>query len=345
MKRHLYNLVKVCSATIKDIEFTDEIKEYILANRVYNPAVSAGSVIKSSASSSTAHTLNQTINYINTTNNFIANMSFHEKLSQYIHHTDKQIIPIDEFLALVFKPKIDRLERLPNSFILDSTDFLSMVNTASSPATVDRINIMYDFVTTHIHIFRNNKWELYIEEKGINEIMRCIQEVMYDVYECYLIKKLNAFDKDGRHVQRLPFEELLIDYYKFIAIFDLEPYIKDKTNSDILNNGSTTYGSLSESESGSESGSSDSYDRDEDTAICDKYYPKYLQAQNTVTIRVCKENKKRVLDIVKRNFKASLDMLNKEVANLFRMDEEFKAKLSMGIIGDAADTVMLVSDK
>lgn len=255
-------------------------------------------------------TLNQTINYINTTNNFVANLSFHDKLNHYINHTEKEIMPIDEFMSVVFKSKIDRLERLPASFILNSTDFLSIVSTASSPKTVNKINIMYDSVTTNIHIFRNHKWEQYIEEKGLTEIMQCIQEVMYDVYECYLIRKLNSLDDEGRVVLRIPFEELLCEYYKFITIFDLEPYIKDKTNQDILEND----------------------DENESNTICDKYYPKYIQAQNTVTIRMCKETKKRVLDIVKRNFKASLEMLNKEVANLFRMDEEFKETLSKSIL-------------
>ena len=37
MTLHLYNVKKPCPKTVSDLELTDEIKAYILANRVYNP--------------------------------------------------------------------------------------------------------------------------------------------------------------------------------------------------------------------------------------------------------------------------------------------------------------------
>lgn len=35
MRKHLYHVAKVCPATHEDIELTDEVKEYIMKNRVY----------------------------------------------------------------------------------------------------------------------------------------------------------------------------------------------------------------------------------------------------------------------------------------------------------------------
>jgi hypothetical protein len=37
MRRHLYSNIKSCPKLLNDIELTDEIKDYILANRVYDP--------------------------------------------------------------------------------------------------------------------------------------------------------------------------------------------------------------------------------------------------------------------------------------------------------------------
>ena len=35
IRRHFYNLKKICPAIKNNIELTDEIKEYILNNRIY----------------------------------------------------------------------------------------------------------------------------------------------------------------------------------------------------------------------------------------------------------------------------------------------------------------------
>lgn len=35
MRKHMYRKLKVCPAALKDIEMTDEIKGYVLDNRVY----------------------------------------------------------------------------------------------------------------------------------------------------------------------------------------------------------------------------------------------------------------------------------------------------------------------
>jgi len=302
MNRHFEHKKHPCPTLVNKLELTEDIKQEVLTNRIYSVVTPP-----------VAPSLNQTINNIQYINNYVATLPSLAKLETYLAHQNIQTIPIMETLENKFQSKIQRLERLPASFILKADDFLDTINAASSSSNIEHINIMYNTLTQKIHIKDGDKWSEYIEEKGIKQIMESIQEVYFDIYELYLIRKLHEHEKACHLSAKTLFEELLLEYYGFIVFFGLEPYIKDKTDSEILH---------------PESHESDTDDESSDQmTIYDKYIVKFNQVHNAVTPQQRKASKKRVLDIIKRNCQASLSILNQQVADLFRMDEEFKRRL------------------
>jgi hypothetical protein len=313
MNRHFEYKKNPCPTVVNKVELTDEIKQEVLTNRFY--------AVPKVAPPPAPPTLNQTINNIQYINNYVATLPSIAKLETYLAHQNIQTLPMIETLENKFQSKIQRLERLPASFVLKADDFLDTINAASSSSRIEHINIMYNTTTQKIHIKDGDKWSEYIEEKGIKQIMESIQEVYFDIYELYLIRKLHEHEKVGKLAARNLFEELLLEYYRFIVFFGLEPYIKDKTDSEILYNGDDEAREESESEAEEEEKTSDAM------TIYDRYIIKFNQVHNAVTPQQRKASKKRVLDIIKHNCQASLSILNQQVADLFRMDENFKERL------------------
>ncbi len=73
IRRHFYNLKKICPATKNNVELTEEIKEYILNNRVY--------IIPKQYKPQIIHN-NQIINNYQKINNLITSMNSFEKINK-----------------------------------------------------------------------------------------------------------------------------------------------------------------------------------------------------------------------------------------------------------------------
>ena len=303
MRKHLYKL-NPCPRSVNDIELSDEIKQLILKNHVYHiPVVTP---------------INQVINYNNTINNLITNMDVIEKISRLTSHHDVKLIEFGETIENKFLKQVEGLKEsndtlgVYDALILDSNSLLEVIDQVSSLAQADceNMNVIYDKKFNKLKLFDMGKWNDLILITGITTLLTRLQECYLNPYECYLIRKIEV--SSLCHQDKALIKNQLIDYYKFIGCFEIEPFAKDKNNTEILYNmDDARYDSYLEH-------------TDDNTDISLRYNNSYIKVRGETKIYELNKIKKNVLDIVKKNCLKNLDELNKKMVEMFNMDEEFK---------------------
>lgn len=145
-----------------------------------------------------------------------------------------------------------------------------------------------------------------ISPKGIKIVIQAIQEFYLETYETHLIQKIESSGSSYREKQFM--EELLADYYKFIASFHITPIVSNKRDRDIL------------------------YDmHSHEWCVCKSknmsLYNKYRKIKDEIPLKECDAVRKHVLDILKNNTHHNIERLNKQVTTLFDIDETFKKSI------------------
>lgn len=304
MYRHFFERKTTCPRTKADIELTNDIKSYVLANRIWN------------ASSTSPPTTNTTINTINTINNFqcinnfVSNMNPMDKLQKYVDYNDLMTVNFGDYIEDTYKNEIRKLEKdkYRYGYKLERKHFMEIIDKLSGGETrdVDNINVIYDDSLMKLKIYNNDSWESHLIESGLQELITIIKANFLDTYETYLIKKI--YDSNTTALEKTKNRESLFEYYKFISIFYVEPYVKGKTNEELLTNNI---------------GDCESHDIDSNS-IQDELMPKYHEILNSTMKSETSKIKKDIIEIVKRNSKNNIKELNKKIVTLFNMDENFK---------------------
>lgn len=306
-------------ADINHLELTEEIKEIVLRNRIYHPPKEDVNV---------KPTMNVTNNNVitNIQNIINNNMTPVEKLMKYAEYKDIDLIPLDEDLNDRYanlKYKLKKANESSGSASTSSTFASTSASTSTSASSrpynhelrskdfqkvIDEIsqsnkkdfndfNIIYDTKMNKISILDDDgEWKETLIQEALYEIIYLVQDNYFDEYETYLIKRT----KYGQSYDAQCAKELLREYYRFISIFDLQPFcIKDDTNF------------LKDVEYGS-------------TTIKDEFYPMYLSIKDNVKLGEKKNVHKTVLDIIKRNSAKNLNNLNTSISSLFSNDSDFQ---------------------
>ena len=291
MYTHLIRLKKQCPASRIDIELTNEIKDYILCNRVYHikpqPTVEPQQP-----------TINQTINVYNQMNNFINKMDPLEKLAKYTQYNNVELVGIEEHIENTYECQISKLENNSfKEFYLDHSSILDIVDTITNCTKMEKFNIIHDGSTNKLKIYNNGVWESVMFEKGVGMLVSKIQSCYLDYYETFLLRK----GYHGSPYNKQVIKEKLQDYYKLLVCFELDPLVKGQSDDNILQDfHSSTY------------------------ELEEVYYPLYQQIESD--IKHCEVNKvrKQIFDIIKTNNKSNIIDLNTKMMDLFRVDESFK---------------------
>lgn len=291
--KHLYLLKKQCPTISNDIELTNEIKDYIIANRIYKiPKDEPKNIINN-------------IQNNNTINNFIANLDPIEKINKYITFKNMDLVDYGDTIENGLRDKVCMLENKKNDIAMDTNGLLEIVDQVSSLAShnMEDFNILYDDKYNKLKLYEDGSWNESIIISGIKTFLSKIQEFYLDNYEFYLIRKIEL-NNNCRNKNKS--RELLIEYYKFIGCFDIEPDSKNRSDPEIL------------------------YDEDSDeecTDLSDKYNSLYIKTRDDTKKSYINNIKKQVIDIIKKNSQRNINELNKNVTSLFHMEEEFKNKL------------------
>lgn len=319
MRRHLFLSKNVCPALNENLEMTDDIKEYILANRIYKPPQTA---------ETTKHNyINATINNYNNINNFIANMDVLEKLMKYTEHKNIEIIDFEDKVDMYYHRQVKRLENgtTKANVQLKLNDMYDIIDAMSDicDGEIKNMNIIYDEKLNKLRYFSCGEWKTYLLESGIKELLETIQKCYLDSYECYLIRKITT---EGSAYTKKTMLELLSDYYKFIACFDIIPFVYGKNDYQVLYN--------SDDPRYHEDVSCNNFNM---YAIVDEYNTLYNESKGKNTLSEVNKQRKAVKEIIKRNTKSNIVELNKKMLSLFQMDEDFKASIINNIICDVKD--------
>lgn len=300
MRIHLYCLKKPCPASQSLIEVNEEIRRHVLNNRVYKPT-------------DAQHTEKVTINNYNVINALISNMDPIEKLTKYIDYKHISIVDIDDHIEDTFMVKSKKLEtnKLKN-FSMSINDMLEVVDSITTICQVENLNIIYDEKLNKLKFFSCGSWKSSLIDGGIKELIEKIQSCYLDAYECYLLRKIES----SSVYEKKQATEHLEQYYRFIACFDITPYIVDKNNNQVLFNVDD-----------------ERYHKFVSSAnihmhsIQDTWYSKYKKIKSEITLQEHNKVTRSVKDIIKRNTRNNVVELNKKMMELFQMDESYKTKV------------------
>lgn len=210
MVKHLHTVKKVCPATKEDVTLTEDVKQYILDNRIYHPP---------------KQTQHQVLIQQTTNNNFIVNYitkkDFHEKLDQYLGHNHANLLEYQDTIEAKYEKQVDRLEKKAKPFqkyeALTLDGLINVLHTCTSATDVQEMNIMYDKVLDRLQIY-GGEWETHLFESGVKDLIEKIQEVYLDYYEEYLLRQFT----NANVFERQCIKEALKEYYEFIECFDVE---------------------------------------------------------------------------------------------------------------------------
>ena len=244
-----------------------------------------------------------------------------EKITKYSTHQNMQLIEYGDSIENKFLKKMDGLKAAPDNniqfgsqddLILDKANLLEVIDQVSSLAQEhsENLNIVYDKKFNRLKLYDNDKWDEFILINGITTLLTKIQEYYFNIYECYLIRKIEY--SNLCYQDKAIIKDQLIEYYKFIGCFEIEPYAKDKNESEIMYN--------------IDDRKFDSYQEytDENTEVPIRYTNLYVKVCGETKTSDMNKIKKNIIEIIKKNCLKNVDELNKKVVALFNMDEEFK---------------------
>jgi len=217
---------------LHDIELTDSIKECIITNRVYLLPPPPQS-------------LTQIINNNNTINNFVANLDTIEKLGKFLNYNDATLLECGDSITTSYTKQLKGLKLNPDTnlafgscdaLVLDKNNLLEVVDQVSSLAQehYTNFNIVYDKKFDKLKLYDMGRFEEYTLPIGIHTLLMKIQEFYFNVYECYLIRKIELSNLCQQ--EKAIIRDKLTDYYRFIGSFDIVPFVKEKNNTEVLYN-------------------------------------------------------------------------------------------------------------
>lgn len=304
MRKHLYTLKKPCPKSIADIEFTDEIKEYIMCNRVYHEKK------KESAQ--------KVINNFNTMNNFINFVDLQIKVNEIVKHKQAHTVAFDFSVDMKYEQTRLQLENDQGHHTMTESDFIDVIDDVtrvSDKKRIENYNILYDDKSNKIIVFDSGDWRELFVMSGLKTIISTIQDYYWNSYECYLIRKI--VNKESDYMSKSQTRELLRDLYTFLASIDVKPFVFDKHDNMII------YTADKDEYWQEPFTNSDGYE------IVEEYKKFYTNIQKYVNNKQKEKTIKQLLDILKRNSKNNVHELNKYIINMINMEDDFKQKFLM----------------
>jgi len=300
MNTHFTKLKKACPGTFMDIELTEDVRAKVFQNRVYKVEQ--------------VPNITQVINQNNTINNYIANMDTFTKLGHLIRYKNMEIQDFQDKAEECFERPVEKLKQLSQNsskapISLGRNQIFDMLldMTKSTKSSLEDFNVFYDKEQERI-CFYMGSWENQQKTEGIKYLVDTLVSNYMDVYEVYLIRKLENIN--GSCTDKARLTSSLEDYYRFTSAFDIPPFVQGKSDHALY------------SMEGSDSDEPESHDI-ESHRIVDKYCSIYEQCKAALTISEKKDLHKAVLDIVKNSSKTNLRELNHRIMGIIKIDKDF----------------------
>lgn len=308
IRRH-FNKKKPCPSIDHEIELTDEIKDYILENRIYNIPVPEPKPTQA-----------QIINNYNTMNNFINAIDPLKKIQDYIKHKNIHLIPFDRSVELKYEKTRLKLEKGQGVHSMSQDDIFEILDnvTKVESESLEDFNYFYDSGMKKLMMYESGDWKEVFILSGLKMTIRTIQDYLWNAYECYLIKKIRT-NINGNFLENQKLKEFLQEYYTFLGCMDVDPYVKDTNNNKIIFIPDDDEYWVSPSATDNDAWS-----------ISDEYMKVYNKVKDDITIKQRDKMKTNLLDVIKTNSKRNISELNKVIISLINVDADFKRDMVIG---------------
>lgn len=303
IERHFNDLVKPCPTIELDIELTQTIKDKVLNFRRYHHKKE--------------ETVTQMINSNNTIINYVSNnIDAKFKLERITSYHNKEITDFETHVDELYEKDSRRfLENKYKGIVhLKQEHLLTAIDnvTRSKKEDCTDINVMYNEKYGRYYVNISGRWEPYLRDHFIKYLVDTLAKSYLESYEIYLIRKLELSQKGISMMDKSQIKTSLENYYKFIYVFEVTPFVRNKSDADVLTN-----------------------DNDEEVEftdiaghrIVDKYNALYERMREEVTETQAKNTIKLVSDVVKSNSRLNMDELNKRVIAVLNIDEDFKNQI------------------
>jgi len=300
MRKHLYDMKTQCPG-IKNasLELTNDIKEHILKNRVYD--------IPKEVPIQTLIQQNQTIH------NYIANMDTFTKLNHLATYENLEIADFESIVEQRYKRDARRFQTdgFRGNIEYNQQHFLEMIAKVTEAKEVDEFSVVYDQENDRIHVsMGGGNWDKYLRKPGITYLIDTVVSYCLEYYEIYLCRKMNT---TKILLEKQSLTQSLLAYYRFIASFDIKPYVFGKQDAQVLYNDADP-----EYDSSASRGDVAAY------RLVDACNKLYNDAVKMLTETQKRATLKEVMDIIKTNTKINISELNKKIMNILQIDVDFK---------------------
>lgn len=311
MRVHLYR-VRLCSNKF-NLELTDEIREIVLTDHIYHSPVpdQPSSIINSDKSIIVNYNTQQNIM------NIIGKMDIYDKLDKMLeyHHHDT-IHNLWFSVGEIVSTDLDKLKHKCPNYIIKQTDIHKVIEDVSlrKSADINKMNVLYDKKLNTINLYMTHRWNAFMLDAGVFELMKIVQDTYLDEYEQYLIKMIYNENVRAKG-ESSGYETHLLEYYRFIANFDLIAYF------------------------------SCTDDRHDDHHFLGYYvkennhyylHDHYSQEYSKIKKQTKKSQKtaaiKHVADIIKKNTIQNIERINKDIFDAIKMDDNFKIRVLGGVL-------------
>lgn len=287
MRRHL-NRKKICPCKDEELILTDEIKEKILKNRIYYAPV----VIPISRVCNSNDNVKQIIN-----NYFTDPFDMLNALTKY---KNVKMLTIENSINDKYFEKRSNYERNANVFYnkLTIDDLIEVLDklSISSSSDYNDFNLMYHKKTNKIsYIEDDGMWRFSLVDKGLSILLEKVQESFFHNYECYLIRKIRRNEEAELSM------DMLKEYYKFIAVFYIQPITYSTDDSTILEND----------------------DANKFTCV-EQFYPIYRDIKSALKDSERAYIRKLTIDVIKKNTICNGDRLSSDIHTIFSREDEFR---------------------
>lgn len=291
---HLYNRKKICPALENDIELTDEVKEYILLNRIYRVKVEPNITFNT-----------QIINNNNIMNNTINNMNDIEKIEKHFNHKDIQLKPLFTLCDEKYSRDIKKLQKANGNLThcLSKEELYDTIEKIVKINDLDDIFYVIDSKSNSLILYDDSGWELKRLLPGIKIILNTIKDSYLDIYEKYLIRNIETGRITPRGVSIC--KENLEIYYKFIISLEFLPYVYDQCSCNILDK-------------------IDCICNESNFDLCDEYMKLYKDVKINMKQSEINKTIREIIELIKHNYKNNIKKLNTEILEFIRVDKNYK---------------------
>jgi hypothetical protein len=288
MEKHL-NRRRLCPGGQSNIEITEEIKQIILKERIYHIP---------KASKHVSNVVNYNYNNVMTLMN--TSLTPIEMVKSFNKYNKINVIGVDDYFEDKFCEISSSLENPDFCLELKIDDLLSVIEEiTSSKKLVEELNILYDSKLDQINLKEDSEWKPSIVNLGLKIILSKLQDYYLDYYECSVITKIvNSNNELSKQQNR----ELLDEYYRFIAAFDLPPFVKGRKDEYIVRS------ILDENA----------------TSVSDQFMSRYNSVKGKLKLTDRRSIQKGVLDILKRNSAMSINSIKSRISDMFCNDKLFQ---------------------